>query len=118
MESHRSPTPLDRVREALAAYEPVEKRMMGSIVFMIGGHMCCSVKGSALMVRVGPDAYRAALDQPGVGPLTFGGKAPLGYVMVDASLWRTRRDLDRWLGKALAFVATLGERPAGKRKRR
>ncbi len=39
----------ERVRKALAARGDVaEKRMMGVLCFMSGGHMCCGVTGAAL----------------------------------------------------------------------
>ena len=34
-----------------------EKRMVGGMSFVVGGHLCVGVKGDALLVRVGPAAY-------------------------------------------------------------
>jgi len=48
-----------RVRELLSSRtDVIEKKMMGGLCFMVGGHMCCSVSGKGgILVRVGPDAH-------------------------------------------------------------
>jgi len=38
-----------------------EKKMFGGLAFLVRGNMFCGVVGSDLMMRVGPDAYEAAL---------------------------------------------------------
>jgi hypothetical protein len=43
----------------------------------------CGVTRSALMVRVGPEAYQQMLTQPHVRPLEFAGRRPRGFVLVD-----------------------------------
>ena len=97
-----------RVRTILAAHKAVsEKRMMGGLCFMVGGNMCCGVTGGALMVRVGPEAYERTLGEPHVRPLEFGGRRPKAFVLVDAKGVPTKAKLVAWVGRGLAFVATL-----------
>ena len=51
-----------RLREALSEEDDgVERKMCGGIAFMHRGNMCCGVVGDELMVRVGAEAYDAAL---------------------------------------------------------
>ena len=77
-----------RLRTLLAGRPDVEeKRMVGGMSFVVGGHLCVGVKGEALLVRVGPAADEAALAEPGVSPLEFGGRHPLGYVLVEPAHW-------------------------------
>lgn len=67
----------ERVRRVLTGRgDPVEKTMMGGICFMIGGNMCCGVTGSAVMVRVGREAYQRMLTEPHVRPMEFAGRPP------------------------------------------
>jgi TfoX/Sxy family transcriptional regulator of competence genes len=100
---------MDRVREVLADRADVEeKRMVGGRSFVVRGHLCLGVSGDALMVRVGPEAYQPALEEPGVRPLTLGSKQPIGYVLVDPPAIRSAADLARWIGRGLDYVATLG----------
>jgi TfoX/Sxy family transcriptional regulator of competence genes len=98
----------ERVRRALSGRrELVEKKMMGGICFMVSGNMCCGVTGSALMVRVGRDAYQRMLAQPHVRPMEFAGRRPTGFVLVDPAGYRTERALAAWVQRGIDFVSTL-----------
>jgi hypothetical protein len=87
-----------------------ERRMMGGMCFMVAGHMCCGASGERLMVRVGLDAYAAALREPHVRPLDLGGRRPVGYVLVDREGFASEAQLRAWLDRALAAVAALPAR--------
>ena len=96
-----------RLRTLLAGRPDVEeKRMVGGMSFVVGGHLCVGVKGDALLVRVGPAADEAALAEPGVSPLEFGGRHPLGYVLVEPAAIRSDESLRGWVDRGLAFVAS------------
>jgi TfoX/Sxy family transcriptional regulator of competence genes len=98
----------DRIRTVLSARPGVEeKRMVGGLSFVVGGHLCVGVSGDALLVRVGPADYERALAEPGVRPLRMGAKHPVGYVLVDPAACRSPADLAAWIDRGLAFVATL-----------
>jgi len=104
-----------RVRALLAGRNDVEeKRMVGGMSFVVGGHLCVGVSGDALLVRVGPDAYEATLDEPGVRPLAMGRKHPVGYVLVAGGAITTDDELRAWIERGLAFVATLPPRARAK----
>ena len=75
---------------------------------MVGGHLCCGVIGNAVMVGVWPASCGSALARRHVRPLLIGGKAPLGYVCVDAAGCSTDVELQGWIRSGVAFVATLG----------
>jgi TfoX/Sxy family transcriptional regulator of competence genes len=97
-----------RIRELLSGRGDVlERRMMGGICFMVGGHMCCGASGKRLMVRVGREAYAGTLLEPNVRPLDLGGRHPLGYVLVDAAGIREDSDLRLWLDRGIAAVEAL-----------
>ena len=73
----------DRVREVLQRRRGVsEKKMFGGLAFLVNGHMACGVQGDDLMVRVGPDAYDAALKKAGTRPMDFTGRPLKGMVYV------------------------------------
>lgn len=96
-----------RIRSLLAGRPDVEeKRMVGGMSFVVGGHLCAGVKRDALLVRVAPAADEAALAEPGVRPLEFGGKHPLGYVLVEPAAIRSDDSLRAWVDRGLAFVAS------------
>ena len=102
------PELVDRVRRILARQrDVVEKRMVGGISFLVGGTMCCGVAGSALMVRVGPDAMATALAEPHVRPMAMGGRRLAAFALVDAEGVRTNADVKAWIRRRLDFVSTL-----------
>lgn len=81
---------------------------MGSLVFTINGHMCCGVKESSLMVRVGPDAYAPALGEPHVVPMEIGGgRKPKAFVCVEPKGFVKETELVSWTRRGINFVKTL-----------
>lgn len=98
-----------RIRTLLAARpgELGERKMFGGIAFMVDGHMCCGVTDDDLMLRLGPEGSDAALDEPHVRRMDFTGRPLSGFVYVDPGGYATDADLERWVDRALAFVATL-----------
>jgi TfoX N-terminal domain len=81
--------------------------------------MCCGVTGSALMVRVGREAYQRMLAEPHVRPMQFAGRRPTGFVLVDPEGYQNDTALATWIQRGLDFVATLpAKQPAGRTPRR
>lgn len=97
-----------RVRRVLATRgDVVEKRLMGGLVFMIGGHMCCGVSRGTLMVRVGRTAREALLTQPHVQPMMIGKRSPADFIRVEPPGYASDRALQAWIQRGLDFVAAL-----------
>ena len=110
-----------RVRNLLAARTAfAETKLMGGLVFMVDGNMCCGVTGASVLVRVGDAMRDSALAKPHTRPMEFGGRSPKGFIFVDAKGCATDKALSNWLQQALVFVATLPRkekrRAATKRK--
>jgi hypothetical protein len=104
-------TAVERVRRILAGRsDVVEKRMVGGRSFMVGGHLCCGVTGTAVMVRVGPQRYEWALSQPHVRPMTFARRRLAGYVCVDPAGYSADSALQKWVGRGIDYVSTLSRR--------
>ena len=97
-----------RLREALSDEDDVvEKKMFGGIAFMHRGNMCCGVVGDELMLRVGADAYDAALEEPHARPMDFTGRPMRGMLYVGTDGFESDEALDAWLQRATAFTKTL-----------
>jgi TfoX/Sxy family transcriptional regulator of competence genes len=98
----------DRVRHALSRAEAEfdERKMFGGLALMVVGHMTAGVLGEDLIVRVGPEAYEEALQQPLARPMDFTGKTMTGMVFV-AAADLDDDTLDRWVGRGLAFTSSL-----------
>ena len=61
----------DSIRSSFpSGHDVVERKMMGGLVFMVGGNMCLAVSGrGGLLVRVGPDVPGARSEgAPGASP--------------------------------------------------
>jgi TfoX/Sxy family transcriptional regulator of competence genes len=98
----------ERVRRILARRrDVVEKRMVGGLSFMVSGNMCCGVSGTALMVRVGPEARERFLAQPHVRPMKLGARTLDGFICVDPAGFRTETALRNWIQRSIDFVSTL-----------
>jgi TfoX/Sxy family transcriptional regulator of competence genes len=115
----------DRVRSVLRGHRPLlakglrEKRMFGGLVFMIDGNMCCGVRNSELMLRMGLEEAKAVLARPHTRPLDHAGKRMTRFVFVNEQGTDLDRDLEELVEMALAFVATLEPKdPSAKPKRR
>ena len=108
----------ERVRRILSAQQDIaEKRMIGGLSFMVKGSMCCGLTGTALMVRVGPDAMEGTLAEPHVRPMEFAGRALAGFVCVAPEGYRSDTALATWIQRGIDFVATLpAKKPKPKRR--
>jgi TfoX/Sxy family transcriptional regulator of competence genes len=99
---------LDCVRTALHGKQRVEeKRMFGGIMFMVNDKMCISVGRNRLMCRIDPAIHDDAIKRKGCRTVTMGGRKYRGYVHVDESAVRTRKQFDYWLDLALRYNAQL-----------
>jgi hypothetical protein len=76
--------------------------------------MCCGIVDRELMVRVGPDAYAEALAQPHARPMDFTRRPLTGFVYVSPEGLRSKREIARWIDRALAYGRRL---PAKKTKK-
>jgi hypothetical protein len=101
-----------RMRDALRGRADVtEKKMFGGIAFLLRGHMFAGVAGDAMMGRIGPEKYPAALKKRHVREMDFTGKPMKGYVFVDAEGIESDADLEFWLGECLQFASALPPKP-------
>lgn len=103
----------DRVRHALvshAAGQVEEKRMFGGLAFLVGHHLTVGVWTDRLMLRLGVEAAGQALRDPAAEPFRNGQRIMPGWVVVNADGFESDQRLRDWIGRSLAFVATLPPR--------
>jgi hypothetical protein len=99
----------DRIRE-LVGTEPglTEQRMFGGLAFLIDGNMSVSASGQGgLLLRVDPEETDALLGEPHARPFEMRGRAMQGWLRVDAEGLETRRDLERWVSRGVAYARSL-----------
>ncbi len=98
----------ERVRSLMKRRKGVsEKKMFGGVGFLLYGNMCCGVWKDSLILRVGAEAYEAALSQPFVQEFDITGRAMTGWVMVSPEGFAAEEDLKSWIELAVKFVRGL-----------
>ena len=99
----------NRIRE-LTADEPgvTEKKMFGGLAFLIGGNMAVAASGQGgLMVRVDPEETDALLEKPHARPFEMRGRGMQGWLRVDDEGVRTKRQLEPWVKRGVAYARSL-----------
>jgi|SRR6185369_5584218 len=92
----------ERVRTVLGERRGVtEKRLLGTLAFMVNGAMCCSVGREGLLVRVDADQRAALLGEPFVSPMKLGARTMKGFVQVSLEALRTRAEVARWIERGI-----------------
>jgi TfoX/Sxy family transcriptional regulator of competence genes len=98
-----------RLRDLLADEDAItEKRMFGGLAFLIDGKMAVSASSKGgLMVRVDPAATDALMSRAHVGPFVMRGRPLDGWLRVDVEGVRTKRQLESWVARGVAYARTL-----------
>jgi len=97
-----------RVRALLSSDDDIEvKKMFGGVGFMLRSKMACGIQENALIVRVGPEAYEAALAEPHTREFDITGRPMRGWIMVLPAGLEKESELKRWVIKGINFARTL-----------
>jgi TfoX/Sxy family transcriptional regulator of competence genes len=99
----------NRIRELVAGESDLtEKRMFGGLAFLIGGNMSIAASGQGgLMVRVDPEDTDALVAKPHAGPMVMRSRPMQGWLRVDAEGVRTKRQLEPWVRRGVAYARSL-----------
>ena len=99
----------NRIRELLGG-EPdlTEQRMFGGLAFLVGGNMSVAASGQGgLVVRVDPEETEALVAKPHAQPFEMRERAMQGWLRVDARGVRTKRQLEPWVRRGVAYARSL-----------
>jgi len=98
-----------RIRELVASEAGLtEQRMFGGLAFLIGGHMAVSASGrGGLLLRCDPAESDALQRKPHAHPFEMRGRVMQGWLRVDADGLRTKRQLERWVARGVAYASSL-----------
>jgi TfoX/Sxy family transcriptional regulator of competence genes len=99
----------NRIRELISA-EPglTEKRMFGGLAFLLNDHMSVAVsRQGGLMLRCDPAETEELRSKPHAGPMEMRGRVVDGWLRVEAEGVRTKRQLERWVARGIAYARSL-----------
>ena len=99
----------NRIRELMAGERAVtEKKMFGGLAFLIGGNMSVAASGQGgLLVRVDPDETDALVAKPHARRFEMRGRSMDGWLRVDPEGVRTKRQLEPWVKRGVAYARSL-----------
>jgi TfoX/Sxy family transcriptional regulator of competence genes len=99
----------DRIRELIADEPDVtEQRMFGGLAFLVGGNMAVAASGQGgLMVRIDPEDTDALVAKPHAQPFEMRGRAMRGWLLVGPEGVRTKRGLQPWVRRGVAYARSL-----------
>jgi TfoX/Sxy family transcriptional regulator of competence genes len=99
----------NRIREELADVDGItEKAMFGGLGFLLGGNMAVGIMSTGeLMVRVGAEGTDEALGRPHTRLFEMRGKSMTGWVIVALDGVKTKRELEPWVRRGVAFARSL-----------
>jgi TfoX/Sxy family transcriptional regulator of competence genes len=99
----------NRIRELIAMEEGLtEQRMFGGLAFLINGNMSVAASGQGgLMLRVDPDETEALLAKSHARPFEMRGREMRGWLRVDSEGVRTKRQLEPWVRRGVAYARSL-----------
>ena len=98
-----------RIRDLVSGERGVtEQRMFGGLAFLVNGNMAVAASGQGgLMVRVDPEDTDALLARAHARPFEMRGREVRGWLRVDDAGLGTKRDLEPWVRRGVAYARTL-----------
>ena len=99
----------NRIRELIGA-EPdlAEQKMFGGLAFLIGGNMAVAASGQGgLLLRCDPAETDSLAAKPGAKRFEMRGREMDGWLRIDADAVGTKRRLERWVGRGVAYARSL-----------
>jgi TfoX/Sxy family transcriptional regulator of competence genes len=99
----------NRIRELIGREDGLtEQRMFGGLAFLINGNMSIAASGQGgLMLRVEPQETAALLRKPHAHPFVMRGREMQGWLRVADEGIRTKRQLQTWVARGVAFARSL-----------
>jgi TfoX/Sxy family transcriptional regulator of competence genes len=94
----------NRIRERFSELRNVvEKEMMGGLTFMYNSKMCVGIIKDELMCRIDPALHEAAVEKTGCRTMDFTKRPMIGYVLIEESGMKSKKDFDYWINLSLDF---------------
>ncbi len=94
----------NKIRERLSSLHNIEEmEMMGGLTFIYNDKMCLGIIKDEMMCRIEPELHEQAIERPGCRTMDFTNRPMKGYVLVEESGMKSKKDFEYWIGLALDF---------------
>lgn len=98
-----------RIRALIADETGVtEQKMFGGLAFLINGNMSVSASGrGGLMLRCDPEEADTLVGKPHASRMVMRGREMDGWLRVDDEGIKTKRQLETWVARGIAYARSL-----------
>ncbi len=93
----------ERIRKALVHYQVEEKKMFGSLAFLINHKICLTAGAARMMCRIDPQLHEQEVQRNGCSTVRMGGREYKGYLYINEENLTHEKDFEHWIGLALQF---------------
>ncbi|MFM2225646.1 MAG: hypothetical protein RJA07_1848 [Bacteroidota bacterium] len=96
----------NRIRETLSIIPKIkleEKEMMGGLTFMVNDKMCVGIIKDEMMCRIDPNMHEQCIERTGCRTMDFTKRPMKGYVMIDDTGMKSKKEFDYWINLSLDF---------------
>ncbi len=94
----------EKIRVALQHIDDVEeKKMFGSLAFMVNGKMCLAAGAKEMMCRIDPSIHDLEVKRAGCSTVVMRGRNYKGYIDVHEENLINEADFKHWVDLALDF---------------
>ncbi len=93
-----------RIRNALKHFDNVEeKKMFGSLAFMVNGKLCLTAGSKRMMCRIDPQMHEQEVKKAGCSTVVMRGKKYKGYIHIQEKTLKQESDFKHWIDLAINF---------------
>jgi len=93
-----------RIRNSLEHLANVEeKKMFGSLAFMVNGKMCLTAGPKRMMCRIDPKLHEQEVKKIGCSTVVMRGRNYKGYIRIQEENLRQEHEFKHWIELALDF---------------
>lgn len=92
-----------RIRKAVNHLPMEERKMFGSLAFLVNGKMCLTVGAARIMCRINPELHVKEVKKNGCSTDVMRGRDYKGYIHVQEKNLKAEQDFDHWITLAVDF---------------
>lgn len=93
----------ERIRKSVGHLNVKEKKMFGSLAFLVNGKICLTAGPSRMMCRINPKLHEREVSKKGCKTVIMGGREYRGYIHVKEENLTREKDFNYWVYLALQF---------------